>query len=402
MKGSNHKKRSRVSTVAALASVAVLFAGCGNLQDKFFPTTVYTSETAVGTGPVAVSETPTQTEATTTTAAPTASQPDVPRNTKPTEPIVSDLLLEDFENLNKDYKIDEIVNELGPYARFECSGFYVWKLQDGTEAWINYPETDDCIAYVFHVDGLEETMLYVADAYVHFDQTAYDTRYQDVYAETHMLDKEFGPDLDRGYYFLKKGDVTYLIICNGMEETRGKYITITYEKSVAYNNGNDFFLYEVTTKEYKGDLPDMGGPSYPCIMIRFNLIPNNLTIQDPQGNQYICKGNLIDSENWGLSLEIGEDYNVVFTDGDSTYPRYTYMYKTPSGRYKYINAAMQPLVSDSTQSDVFVKGTDTVEYISDVAEEARRFGTYKYVIVNDGSNQMISADEYMESLKSSS
>ena len=148
--------RSICFAVIAMLFATVLLPGCSNSKKE-------TTTTA------------TQTEYTTTTT----SETELSTETEETEPTTSETLtmptnapitLEAFSNITDEYTIDDIVNEVGMYAREEYSERYVWTLEDGSEVWvfmIHAMETVDKRMEqvlsqegmtIVHVNGLEETV----------------------------------------------------------------------------------------------------------------------------------------------------------------------------------------------------------------------------------------------------
>ena len=60
-----------------------------------------------------------------------------------------------FESLDKDYTLDKLMNEIGPYQSFGGSGMihYTWDLDDGSEATIYFGSSETIVTIDIYKDG---------------------------------------------------------------------------------------------------------------------------------------------------------------------------------------------------------------------------------------------------------
>lgn len=352
--------RRAVLTIAALTATSAVFGGCNKWIEDLatMPLAEQTTTTAVAT----VKTTVAGIEETTTTT--------TPERVKPEDA----------------YYLEDIEGELGPYTRYECSGYYVWDLGDGSEIWAFYNDEDGFIRYILKTNGLEETLLYHAE-----DGTnIYNPIKQDDAETVMLINKEFGPDLDYGWYVYKEAeDRNFILICGGREFTRGNFLYLQNYKYEDYDE--DYLTLTVDVEPSSKDLPETEQDPYPYCGLVITKIPDGIVVQDIYGNAIPFKGYISDAEDWGIDEEVDDDYAFFFTDGDSSYTHNTYVYETDDG-YRYIDAAIM-----ESSGKTLIKGSGTVGSIDNLVRVADRFGSNVYVTVR-GEDTKIPADEYISSL----
>ena len=282
--------RTLFVTAFVLVTSAVFFTGCDYFLKKAETTP---STTMMQTEETTISSTAETTEETT--------EPTEPETTMTYEtfPVTDPVPLDFFQKLDNTYTIDAIVNEVGPYARFECSNYYVWSIDDGTEVWVT-PNTDGTVKAAVNVMGLDYTLLYSLKNYNMYNKNPSDYC-GDYYW---LIEKEFGPDLEYGWYILEENDAVYILICQGRKETRGEYLSIPVIKSSQLKRQDDSFIVTVEKTVYKGseELPRMGPYSTPSCGLKMFAIPkfDKFRIIDENRCQLPFKGYLKDSKTWEI------------------------------------------------------------------------------------------------------
>lgn len=83
------------------------------------------------------------------------------------EGIVTSLTREDFENINKEYRFDTIIEELGQPSSIEGSGiiYFVWNLTDGTKAYVCFSSDDKIERIEIITPGESNELLYKRQYY---------------------------------------------------------------------------------------------------------------------------------------------------------------------------------------------------------------------------------------------
>ena len=144
--------------MAVAIGATVLLAGCSQSKEQTTTTAMPTEYTTTTTSETEMTTETEKTEPTTVELAPL-----------PTGIPVS---LDAFANINEETTIDDVINEVGPYARMEFSNMYVWTIDDGSEVWvcdIQAQETTNKLheaalaqegLAVAHVEGLRETLMF--------------------------------------------------------------------------------------------------------------------------------------------------------------------------------------------------------------------------------------------------
>lgn len=78
------------------------------------------------------------------------------------EDIISSVTRKYFENVDKDYRDDDIIEEIGAPSHIEGSGiiYLVWDLTDGTEAYVCFSPRDNKIEriHIIAADGSDELL----------------------------------------------------------------------------------------------------------------------------------------------------------------------------------------------------------------------------------------------------
>lgn len=78
------------------------------------------------------------------------------------EDIIMSVTREYFENVDKNYRNDDIIEEIGEPSRIKGSGviYFVWDLTDGTEAYVCFSPRDNKIEriHIIAPDGSDELL----------------------------------------------------------------------------------------------------------------------------------------------------------------------------------------------------------------------------------------------------
>ena len=226
-------------------------------------------------------ETTTETTEETTTEAPT---------TETTE-IKSDLTLKDFEKIDNGYSIKALVKEVGPYSRFECSGFYVWKLKDKTEIWVFKDTFTGNVRDILNVNGIEQTLIYSS-----MDESLYkETSYYGVKCIC-SINREFGPELERGWYSLEKDGGVYILYSSGKQDTRGTYVYTQRVRSETMPLDTLILTFDMETYTGTEELEETEKSPYPCSGVRLDRMPKNLVVTDINGEEIPFKGKLTEAD----------------------------------------------------------------------------------------------------------
>ena len=346
------------ASVAGLMAVSMILGGCSSWIEQ------------LATMPMAEQTSATYTTVRTTVAGVEETTTESTTDRRPDDP----------------YVLEDVENELGPYTRYECSGYYVWDNKDGTETWVYYLDKDGYISHILKSQGLKETLLYSVDG----DESIFRKIEADDFKATQLMSREFGPDLDLGWYIYEEAeDSYYIFVCNGREFTRGNFIYLQTFKYEIYDT--EVLTLTIDVDSFSNNLPEVDTPSYPCCGISASRLPQYLIVQTINGNEIPFKGYLSDAEDWGIDVDIEDDYAFILTD-DGSDERRTYVYETDDG-YEYINAV---IMKDSGKT--LVKGTGPAYTPDDISLISQRFESYKYVLVNGDEDTKIAADEYIQSL----
>ena len=383
----NNLKKPAYATCAALLASTVLLGGCMPWIEGT-PTT--TSELQLE-GEVA--ETVIETEET--------SAIETEETTKPAYVYQSPVEIDDpdsvpvpkeyFEEVDKKYTIDDLVREIGPYSRCESSGYYVWKLEDGTEAWVLYLNSDGYIKRILNIDGIDESLIYTS----YGDADMLEWSSYNGYESCLLVPREYGPDLDTGWYLLEEDEYYYIVICSGQEADGGYFL---YPYKVIYNIREDreTFTIMVDVETYADDMAETKGGGYPCCIVKLKTLPPNIIVTDILANEIQFMGMLTDSEEWGINIQVDEDYTVIFTDGGSPEARTTYLYKTIHGEYTFINAITK---SDDDGQKIIVKGFGQADNIDQAVQVTQRFGSCEYALVKGDEENRITVEDYRKTLE---
>lgn len=314
-----HSKTTVLVTAAALVSASALFVGCSYFQDKYFPTTVYETETTTtATGiqlsvdpdatvsPESIGETVNSTTTESTDPDVTVSSESIGEtvNSTTTESgipsfegafyrqipeVPSELTLDSFASIPKDKKLEDLEAEFGPYARKD-GNLYVWILSDGSEVWVHFfdfvrtdPETGEqiedepiyTVRFAIHIDGIDQTVLFAYD-----DLNLYRGEDYLGYTITTLETREFGPELERGWYILEKDGAYYIIISAGKREVRDSGIWIYRCRVDKFDNGGQLLTLEIDTVYYEEERPELDRCPYPCCGIKIDRLPPDILVME--------------------------------------------------------------------------------------------------------------------------
>lgn len=303
-------RRPLVLTAGALISLSVLVAGCSYIQDKYFPTTVYETESTTPATGIQVSVDPSAVVAPesigeaviTTTTESTIPSFEAGYFRQPTD-VPTELTVDSFSNFTAENTIEDLEKELGPYIRHE-GAYYIWPLADGTEVWVSdfYPDAETSedvqkkreegvkrtLLDVVLVDGFDQTLITSFMEGGIFENTDFFD-----YEARHIIDREFGPELERGWYILQKGDDNYIVISAGKRETRDCRVWLYSIKLTRYDIGGELLTLTMDTEFYDEERPEIGPYPYPCCGLWINRLPQDILVQEPSGKRLPFMGTLV-------------------------------------------------------------------------------------------------------------
>ena len=323
------------------------------------------------------------------------------------EEIVLTPTLEYFENAGEKSSIDDIVNEIGLYTKQgkDDLNYYIWKLEDGTNAKVYVTDTDEKICRIQIVKGDSEYTIYSLWSVIPSSFHSFDELWEGEYVnetmsvngyDTNLLDRtEYGPDLDRGWYIREEEDGTYIVICAGKTNPYDNTMFVSYFKywESGIKPGFDRMTLKVDFQE--SDAAEFKeGYKYPCCVIKLNKLPKQVEIMTEDETEIPFGGNISDMEEWGIDEEIADNYLAIFTDGGTDCERRTYYYITDDYQYRYINAIVK---SDSGESKILVKGTGTFRYKKDIIKIAKQFESCRYVRLRGQEDTPADVNEYIKS-----
>ena len=152
---------------------------------------------------------------------------------------------------------------------------------------------------VAHINGLEETLLFSSLDSITIGHT---TKF-DKYEVSNLVTREFGPELEAGYYILEENGYVYFIFCAGPQEARGKLIHIKEVRITKIDYDHNGLMIQVEMLTYDDvDLPDIGRPAWPCCIFRFDQMPENFVVVNEYRVDVPFMGYIKDSETWEVIL----------------------------------------------------------------------------------------------------
>ena len=292
----NRKENTSIGSIClslvVTLSATVLLPGCSNSKKE-------TTTTA------------TQTEYTTTTT----NETELSTETEETEPTTSETLpmptnapvtLEAFSNITDEYTIDDIVNEVGMYAREEYSERYVWTLEDGSEVWVMMVHAMESVdkrmqnvlsqegMTIVHVNGFEETVLYNS-----VESSAYGSvGTMGEFEYGYLVPREFGPELEAGYYLLEENGYVYIVVSAGRKEKRDKAVYIREISLTTVDFSESGMMIKCEEETFDKEMPDLGRPSYPCCFLRMNKLHKKYVVVNQYRVEIPFMGYIKDSKTW--------------------------------------------------------------------------------------------------------
>lgn len=312
----SHVKRSALCLTGVLLSTAVLCAGCTYIQEKYFATTVYETESTTSATGIQVSVDPDAVvspesigEAViTTTTETTLKTTEGSYYRQPTE-VPSELTLESFANVTDKNTIEDLEKELGPWIRHEAY-FYVWSLSDGSEVWVAVggsdmknvveagvqptpdpnepPETKRPIETVIHVNGFDQEVMYLSS-----EDNLFTTHDLFAYEVSFLVEREFGPELERGWYIMQRGDENYIIVSAGRREARDCRVWLHRVRVEEFDAGSELFFLVMGSEYFDEERPELGPYPYPCCGIKIDTLPPDIIVKETGGKQMQFKGYLV-------------------------------------------------------------------------------------------------------------
>ena len=295
-------------TAAALISASVLFAGCSYIQDNFFPTTVYETESTTQTGiqlsvdPDAVVSPESIGEASFITTTETTIPSFEGAFYRQIPEVPSELTVDSFAAITEDKKLEDLEKEFGPWAR-QDGRFYVWILADRTEVWVDffdsietYPDSETpnvkepsyTVRNVFHIDGIEQTLLCT-----YYDNGGYSDLDWFDYKLNCLVEREFGPELENGWYLLEKDDAYYIIISAGRREVRDSRTWLFRCRLEKFDIGGELLTVDIDTDYFPEERPEIGPYPYPCCGIKIDKLPPDIIVQTRTEKRIPFKGLLV-------------------------------------------------------------------------------------------------------------
>ena len=319
------------------------------------------------------------------------------------EQIVLTPTLEYFENVGKESSIEDIENEIGPFAKSdeEDLKYYIWKLDDGSDAKVYVTPSDEKICRIQIVHKNSEYDLYDRRNNIPSSFHSFDELYGKIKNEPNIVNgyeftvldwTEYGPDFERGWYLKEEEDAKYIVICAGRENADDKMMYICYCKYWESGTKEDYDKLTLKVDFIESEETDVKeGYKYPCCTMKCSKLPSKVIITTEDGEEIPFGGYIADMEEWSLDAAIEDNYVGVFTNGDTSCEKRTYYYSTEDYRYRYINAIV---TQEAGESKILVKGTGDIYYKRDVVDVAKKFGSCRYVMI-PGEDTLTDVNEYI-------
>lgn len=126
--------------------------------------------------------------------------------------------------------------------------------------------------------------------------------------------------------------------------------------------------------------------------MEFDKIPDKIRIDSTDGGSYEFGGYILDTDVWGLDIDIDPDYTAVFEKGSEL----TYVYEMEDGKYRYINASKWNISEQHPDMEEFVKGSGTVDNVSELEDVCKRYRSFDKVRLKGDEVAIINAEDYIK------
>ena len=320
------------------------------------------------------------------------------------EPVLLTPTLDYFENVSKDSSIEDIENEIGPFTKSdeEDLKYYIWRLDDGSDAKVYVTPSDEKICRIQIVNKNSEYDLYnlwnaVPGSFHSFDVLSGKIKNEPINVNGYeyiLLDRtEYGPDFERGWYIKEEEDAKYIMICAGRENPDDPMMYVSYIKYWESGKTENYDKLTLKVDFDESDETDVQeGYKYPCCTLKCNKFPSKVIITTEDETEIPFGGYIADMEDWSLDAAIEDNYEAVFTDGGTDREKRTYYYSTEDYGYRYINAVVTP---EAGESKILVKGTGYLYYKRDIVDVAKKFGSCRFVMVPGEEDTLTDVNEYI-------
>jgi hypothetical protein len=204
--------------------------------------------------------------------------------------------------------------------------------------------------------------------------------------------QEDGRNFDRGWYIRDVEGEKFVLVCGGEFEIEGGiyYIRVT---DVTYDPEDNAVV--ISVEDYIDTSVNLSGLYHPSCSVEFDKIPDKIRIESTNGGTYEFGGYILDTDEWGLDIDIDPDYTAVFDAGSEL----TYVYEMEDGKYRYINVGHWNGSKQHPDMKDFVKGSGTVDNVSELEEVCKRFRSFYRVRLKADEGTEINAEDYIKMLK---
>lgn len=129
--------------------------------------------------------------------------------------------------------------------------------------------------------------------------------------------------------------------------------------------------------------------TYPCCAVEISKLPDDVKVTGDNGYEYQKLFTRLDK------TEIKDDWIAYFADGCGELMYRTYVYETGDGRYKYVNVNEHTASWGSSKWEQSVSGTGIVNTRKEIAEVAKKHGSYGYVMFPGDLNKPHKVSEFL-------
>lgn len=197
-----------------------------------------------------------------------------------------------------------------------------------------------------------------------------------------------GANFDRGWYIRDVDGEKFVLVCAGEIEFDGIiYIKVT---GVTYDPDDNAVV--ISVEEFRDTSAKISGLYHPSCSVEFDKIPDKIRIDSTDGGSYEFGGYILDTDVWGLDIDIDPDYTAVFEKGSEL----TYVYEMEDGKYRYINASKWNISEQHPDMEEFVKGSGIVDNVSELEDVCKRYRSFDKVRLKGDEVAIINAEDYIK------
>lgn len=199
--------------------------------------------------------------------------------------------------------------------------------------------------------------------------------------------KAEGSSAEKGFYVFgtSDGDRPYkILVAAGKFNTGGYDINITGIKF----NGTSLVINVKETSPAPAAVVTQAF-TYPCCAVEVSKLPDEIKVIGDNGYEYQRLFTRLDK------TEIKDGWIAYFADGCGELMYRTYVYETGDGRYKYVNVNEHTSSWGSSKWEQSVSGTGIVNTREEIAEVAKKHGSYGYVMFPGDNNKPHAVSEFI-------